>query len=196
LIVQQQQVGYETETRIAKKLHDELANEVFQTLSFVQTQPLEPNREDLLNALDRLYDKTRNISKEHESIQTGKHFSEDIKSMMSVFQSKNVNVLVKDTGMDWAGMPNDIQILWYRVVQELLVNMKKHSRASLVVLQFEEEKHQWKLRYSDNGIGFNTKNCTGGLQNVENRIFAVLGSISFDSEPDKGLKINLTIPKR
>jgi signal transduction histidine kinase len=196
LMVQQQQVSYETETRIAKKLHDELANEVFQTLSFVQTQPLEPHREDLLNALDRLYDKTRNISKEHETIQTGKHFSEDMKSMMSVFQTPGVNVLVKDTGMDWAGMPADMQILWYRVVQELLVNMKKHSRASLVVLQFEEEKTQWKLRYSDNGIGFNTKKSSGGLQNVENRIFTVHGSISFDSEPDKGLKINLAIPKR
>jgi len=196
LLLQQQQVSYETETRIAKKLHDELANEVFQTLSFVQTQPLELHREDLLNALDRLYDKTRNISKEHESIRTGPHFPEDLKAMMAVFKTPKVNVLIKDAGMEWTAMPPDMQILWYRVVQELLVNMKKHSRASLVVLQFEEEKNQWKLRYSDNGIGFNTKKSSGGLQNVENRIFAVHGSISFDSEPDKGLKINLTVPKR
>lgn len=52
LQIENQKTVYETETRISKKLHDELANDVFQTLSFVQTQELETNRESLINNLD------------------------------------------------------------------------------------------------------------------------------------------------
>ncbi|MBN8147818.1 hypothetical protein J0J24_24090, partial [Vibrio vulnificus] len=45
------------------------------------------------------------------------------------------------------------KITLYRVIQELLVNMKKHSMATLVVFKFEDLKNKITLFYSDNGIG-------------------------------------------
>jgi tetratricopeptide (TPR) repeat protein len=57
--------SYDTEVRIAKKLHDELANDVYQTMAFVETQDLSSshNKEILLDNLDTIYSRTRNISK-------------------------------------------------------------------------------------------------------------------------------------
>ena len=48
----------------------------------------------------------------------------------------------------------------------------------------------------DNGIGAteNQLKSKNGLQNVENRILAVKGNISFDISPNKGFKVRFTIP--
>jgi hypothetical protein len=50
----------------SKKLHDELANDVYQTMAFVEMQDLSYsyNKETLLDNLDTIYSRTRNISKE------------------------------------------------------------------------------------------------------------------------------------
>jgi hypothetical protein len=194
--LQQQQVSYDTETRIAKKLHDELANEVYQTLSFVQTQPLEPHRERLVDALDILYDKTRNLSKEHSTIRTGADFEAEFKEMITAYQTPEVSLLFRNEVTEWHRVPAGVQVVWYRVVQEWLINMKKHSHATLILLNFTETKNEWKLGYTDNGVGFDIKKNRGGLQNVENRIFSVNGRLTFESEPGKGVKAALEIPKR
>lgn len=196
MLLQQQQVSYDTETRIAKKLHDELASEVFQTLSFMQTQPLEPHRERLVDALDVLYDKTRNLSKEYNTIQTGEQFEDEFKEMMATYQTPEVSLIFRNEVTDWHRVPTGVQVVWYRVVQEWLINMKKHSHATLILLNFTETKNQWKLGYTDNGVGFDIKKSKGGLQNVENRIFSVNGQLTFESEPGKGVKATLEIPKR
>ena len=76
---------------------------------------------------------------------------------------------------DLAQLSNEKQITLYRVIRELLVNMKKYSQASLVVLNFTLDK-ELKVNYSDNGIGFEKKNEPGGIQNAENRIYGVNGT--------------------
>ena len=94
------QTSYDTETRIAKKLHDELANDVYHTMAFAETQDLSSsqNKEILLTNLDTIYSRTRNISKENSTIETGLHFVANLKEMMSGFNTNAVNILIN--GMD------------------------------------------------------------------------------------------------
>lgn len=193
------QTSYDTETRIAKKLHDELANDVYQTMAFAETQDLasRQNKEILLNNLDTIYSRTRNISKENSTIDTGIHFVSGLKEMMSGFNTDVVNVLVN--GMDtinWNALETNKKIIVYRVLQELLVNMKKHSECSLVVITFKKNENKLQIDYSDNGLGaaFDKINSRNGLQNVENRILAIKGTITFDTKPGKGFKTSFTIP--
>ncbi len=194
LQIENQKTVYETETRISKKLHDELANDVFQTLSFVQTQDLDKNRESLVSNLDEIYKKTRNISRENNDIATGKDFEADLLGMIANFQDDKVNIIIHKEEANLAQLSNEKQITLYRVIRELLVNMKKYSQASLVVLNFTLDK-ELKVNYSDNGIGFEKKNEPGGIQNAENRIYGVNGTITFDTMPGKGLKVSIVIPK-
>jgi len=82
------------------------------------------------------------------------------------------------------------------VLQELLVNMKKHSQCSLVVISFKKIENKLQIDYSDNGLGstFDKINSRNGLQNVENRILAINGTITFDTKPEKGFKTSFKIP--
>ena len=190
---------YNTETRISKKLHDELANDVFQTMAFAETQDLvlPNNKETLLNNLDTIYSRTRNISKENSTIETGIHFIPNLKEMMSGYNSYTTTILIHELeSINWSSIENTKKITVYRVIQELLVNMKKHSKSSLVVLSFKINKNIIYFDYTDNGIGANFEkiNIKNGLQNVENRILAIKGTITFDTKSEKGFKVKITFP--
>ena len=193
------QTSYDTETRIAKKLHDELANDVYHTMAFAETQDLSTiqNKESLLNNLDTIYSRTRNISKENSFINTGPKYVEGLKEMMSGFNTNAVTILVNGMdSIDWNKLERNKKIIIYRAIQELLVNMKKHSQCSLAIITFKKKENKLQIDYSDNGLGaalekINSKN---GLQNVENRILSINGTITFDTKSSKGFKTSLTIP--
>jgi signal transduction histidine kinase len=70
--------------------------------------------------------------------------------------------------------------------------MKKHSQASIVVLVFQKEKRKLDISYSDNGIGSDLKQGSG-LKNTENRIQAINGTITFETNPTKGFKVKISI---
>ena len=193
------QTTYDTETRISKKLHDELANDVYHTMAFAETQDLSStqNKEILLTNLDTIYSRTRNISKENSPIDTGLHFVAGLKEMISGFNTDAVTILINSMdSVHWNTLETNKKIIVYRVLQELLVNMKKHSHCSLVVITFKKNENKLQIDYSDNGLGaaFDKINSRNGLQNVENRILAINGTITFDTKPDKGFKTSFTIP--
>ncbi|UQD57554.1 tetratricopeptide repeat-containing sensor histidine kinase [Flavobacterium sp. K5-23] len=193
------QTSYNTEIRIAKKLHDELANDVYQTMAFAETQDLSSfnNKETLLNNLDTIYSRTRNISKENSTIETGINFIPNLKEMMAGFNTEATNIILNglDT-INWSSIENTKKITVYRVLQELLVNMKKHSKSSLVVIFFKINENKICLDYTDNGVGatFDKIKNKNGLQNVENRIQAIKGTVTFDTKSDKGFKATISFP--
>ncbi|WP_281336126.1 tetratricopeptide repeat-containing sensor histidine kinase [Flavobacterium eburneipallidum] len=193
------QISYDTETRISKRLHDELANDVFHTLAFAETQDLSTsqNKEILLNNLDAIYSRTRNISKENSAINTGKKYLNCLKEMMSGFNTDTVTIITNgmDT-IDWDNLEVNKKIIIYRVIQELLVNMKKHSQCSLAAISFKKNEKKLQIDYSDNGLGASLDkiNSRNGLQNVENRILAIKGTITFDTNTNKGFKTSFSIP--
>jgi len=192
---------YLTETRIAKKVHDELANDIYHALTYITAQDLSDpqKKETLINNLDCIYTRTRDIAKENNPIDTGDHFSNNLREMLSEFSAPNVTVLLQ--GIDelpWADFHDQTKVIIYRVLQELLVNMKKHSQASIAAVRFESDNKRIQVHYSDNGVGIPTgkRIFKNGLQNVENRIIAIGGSFTFDLVTDKGLKITISCPSK
>jgi len=190
---------YNTEIRLSKKLHDELANDVFQTMAFAETQDLSSsqNKKILISHLDTIYYQTRNISRENSNINTGTPFASHLKEMLSGFNTKEVNVITN--GIDtifWSNIENYKKIIIYRILQELLVNMKKHSKCSLVVISFKKNENKLQINYSDNGVGatFEKLASKNGLQNIENRIHSIKGKISFDTQSNKGFKVSCEFP--
>lgn len=189
---------YTTETKIAKRLHDELANDVHNTIAFAETQNLEneQNKETLLENLDTIYQRARNISNENKQISTGEAFVEQLKHMIHSYSSDTRNVILNTAALQDIQLKDEVKITLYRVLQELMVNMKKHSECSLVAIAFKNNGQFLEISYSDNGKGSqNQLHTKNGLQNVENRIFSINGTITFDTEPDKGFKVKITIPK-
>jgi len=191
--------SYNTETRIAKKIHDELANDVYHVIAFAESQPLstESTKENLLQKLDDIYGRVRGISKENNKIETGIDFTNSIKEMLLAYDTNERNIIVNNLeDIHWELIDDTKKITISRVLQELMVNMKKHSKASLVLIKFENDHKSILIQYTDNGIGCEkTKMKKNGLQNMESRIEAVKGTIDFDTTPDKGFKVKIAIPK-
>ncbi|HFJ9331203.1 TPA: ATP-binding protein [Bacillus paranthracis] len=82
----------------------------------------------------------------------------------------------------------------YRIIQELLNNAMKHSKASNVTIRLFQKGEHLYLTYVDNGIGvaFNQVNQTYntlGLSGVITRIQSLNGEISVESQSNQGLQI-------
>ncbi|HEY0091086.1 MAG TPA: ATP-binding protein, partial [Flavobacterium sp.] len=191
--------GYNAEMRMSKKIHDELANDVFNTMAFAETQDLSKTvqRESLIKSLDSIYARSRDISRESQPIDTGVKFPNQLREVLSDYHCDETNVIVH--GIDniaWTRVSEESKLVIYRVLQELMVNMKKHSTASIAAVRFNLLGGKIMVDYSDNGIGVTIGKYIfkNGLQNVENRIYGIGGKLTFDSEPDKGVKISFSCP--
>lgn len=190
---------YKSETRIAKKLHDELANDIYHTMAFVENKnlALTENKEQLLNNLDIIYSRTRDISKENCAIITNENYVLGLKEMILEFNTSNTSIILNDLEtISWNTLDRSKKTTVYRVLQELLVNMKKHSNANLAVINFKETDKNIIINYSDNGNGADLTQLSfkNGLHNVENRIQSIKGNVEIDSHPGKGFKVLLKIP--
>ena len=69
-------------------------------------------------------------------------------------------------------------------------------RFTCVLKMLKNNKNKLHLDYSDNGLGvaLDDINLKNGLQNVENRILAIKGTITFDTKSNKGFKTNIIFP--
>ncbi|MCX7550268.1 tetratricopeptide repeat-containing sensor histidine kinase [Xanthomarina sp. F2636L] len=188
---QKQLEVYHTELRISKKVHDEVANEVYHVMTKIQQNP-EVN-EAVLDDLERVYHKTRDISREHHEIEVKENFKDVLSDLISNYKSDLVNCITKDLSkVHWSLLSRNKKIAIYRVLQELLVNMKKHSQASIVVISFVQNHKKLTITYKDNGQGCTLKK-QNGLQNTENRIKTLKGSITFSSEINQGFQAVIII---
>ncbi len=85
----------------------------------------------------------------------------------------------------------------YRIVQENLTNMVKHSQAKNARVNFKRHPDGWyRLEISDDGMGFDTKIVHGGLglTAMKERTAMLNAIISIDSSVGKGTKITLEVP--
>lgn len=190
---------YQSEIRISKKLHDELANDIYHTMAFAENRNLssEENRNHLLNSLDNIYSRTRNISKDNTPVISNQNYIVSLKEMISGFDTPNINLLINGLNtISWDKIDKNKKISIYRTIQELLVNMKKHSDATLAALTFKELENTIIINYTDNGKGIDTNKMVlrNGLHNIENRIHAAKGHIEIHSDLGKGFKVLIKLP--
>ena len=172
-------------------MHDEVANEVYHVMTKLQIE--ESQNEEILDDLENIYSKTRDISKESSLIDFDQNFNELLNDLLISYKTDQVQVITRNLlNIDWKTKAEYKKTTLYRVLQELMTNMRKHSKASLVVLTFEEDNNKVNINYSDNGMGCDLKKQVG-LQNAENRIQTSGGSIIFETEINKGFKAKITI---
>ncbi|CAM3460306.1 sensor histidine kinase [Aequorivita lipolytica] len=181
---------YTTEKRISKKVHDEVANDVYKLMAKLQSKPA--GKDEILDDLESIYNKSRDISKENSAVDV-ENFNEVLSDLLMGYQNEDVSVIRRNAAtIDWDVVPDIKKTNIYRVIQELMTNMAKHSNATAVVLNFDQKGKAITIKYADNGKGCVLKN-KNGLQNAESRIAAIKGTITFESEPNKGFKATIII---
>ena len=98
--------------------------------------------------------------------------------------------------------PKETEIYFYRIIQESLNNIIKHSKAQNVSIKIAKALLFVTIDIEDDGVGFEINKITStetqrlgfGLLNLDERIRLINGTYKFSSEINKGTKLHITIP--
>ena len=96
-----------------------------------------------------------------------------------------------------AGIPRDVALCLFRIVQEGLRNAIKHSGAEEVSVHLAGGPAELALTIADNGAGFepNIEEREGlGLVSMRERLEPVAGTLRIRSRPGGGTRIEVTVP--
>ncbi|NHN29076.1 PAS domain-containing sensor histidine kinase [Paenibacillus agricola] len=104
-----------------------------------------------------------------------------------------------DSGDFQHSLTDDLLIGVYRIVQELLANASKHSNSSRVQVKLSSQQDKILLTYEDNGIGMELSQMEDsfnsmGVYGMKERVRSLNGRISFQSAPDNGFAVFISIP--
>ncbi|ASK31136.1 histidine kinase [Chryseobacterium sp. T16E-39] len=185
-----------TQLKLSKKVHDVVANGIYQVMTKIENQE-SFSKDEALDELEFVYEKSRDISYEKTDLKNDeRNFSEKISELIGSFNNNNVNTyLAGNDESIWMDLKESTFAEVYQVCRELLVNMKKHSKADRVVFRFEKENNLIKIYYTDNGIGIpGDVIYKNGLSSTVSRIETIKGEIIFDTKTERGLKINISFP--
>ncbi len=116
-------------------------------------------------------------------------------------QKHGIKSIFKDDGQA-KELDEDIQVLLFRTIRELLINVVKHSSAEQVSVFSEKDNGLIKISVEDNGVGFNPSEVTGtpgrnsgfGLFSIRERLEHLGGYIRIESECGQGCKVIVTAP--
>jgi len=183
----------ESKLRLSQKVHDKVANGIYRTMSEVEHQP-DIDRTSLLDQLEKIYDVSRNIA--HDEPELSLDFTERISSMLYAFKKPAARLAVTGNEPDlWEKVGSDIKEQLSLVLQELMVNMSKHSKATQAHVGFSAEDHYLLIEYQDDGVGLGDKSKPGkGISGTVSRIEALHGSVSFGAGEVKGLHVSIRLP--
>lgn len=184
----------ENQLRTSKKVHDVVANGLYRVMTEIENSE-NLNRDEVLDRLEDMYEKSRDLSYE-ELKYSGENFHEKIATLLKSFAGENIKVVIVGNNEElWKKVHGQVKYEVEHILQELMVNMKRHSKASNVVIRFEQRENRVAVFYTDNGVGMlPEQQFKNGLTNTGNRIISINGEINFDTKAEKGLKIQVSFP--
>ena len=118
----------------------------------------------------------------------------DLLRLLGNALSGRTNIPVNVTVPDEFTLPADVQVAFYRVCQEALFNVAKHSKASQVDIILRQEEAAVELQIRDDGQGFDPqKRIPGhyGLGMMLERAESVGALLSVTSEPGHGTELTM-----
>ncbi len=186
----------ESQLKTSRKVHDVVANGIYRVMAELENRD-DVNREELLDRLEILYDKSRDISYEVEDLGMGDiPFHLTISELLKSFANEERTVLIAgNEEATWDRLNAVHKDNLEQVLQELMVNMQKHSKAQEVIVRFDYEGNILHIYYKDDGIGLSESPKYGnGFMNTENRINLLKGTLTFEKNNNSGLGIHISIP--
>lgn len=110
--------------------------------------------------------------------------------------SKHNQISIKLNGPHDILLPPDVSLCFFRVTQEALNNVIRHSKASGVSIDVGVDNGVARLEIGDNGVGFDVSDCEGGLGmlSMRERLRTLGGLFTVDSRRGEGTIITAAIP--
>lgn len=191
----QVEIREETLRNISWELHDNIGQLI--TLAKVYLQNSENDSEKINesveiigNALNEVRALSRSINP--ESIRK-MGLIESVNNEMSRFKRMKFMKIDFQVKGDVLDIPNNQEIIIFRILQEFFSNTLKHSRATEMNLEFLYGSDSLYIKCRDNGIGFDQKGFYNGigLKNMKNRAKLVDAKLKIDSQLGKGTELTI-----
>ena len=201
------QAQEEERKRVARELHDDLSQKMALLsieLDYVsrhatmaegelrtKMHDLMADAEDISEDLHRISHQLHPSKLDHLGlVKAVRNFAEEFGAHY------DIKILFHENGL--FRLPNDVSLCAFRIIQESLRNVVKHSGAREAELFLEKQDHMLKVRVCDPGHGFDTlsDNLTNGLGfiGMRERLRSVGGKLSIYSRPMHGTRIEAFIP--
>jgi len=197
----------EERARIARELHDDVSQRM--ALLQIHLTQFEQSTPELSSTarqeLKQILDLAAECSSELHDISHQLHPSRldtlglvaAVRSLCREFSAQhNFEVQFLDENVP-RRIPKDVSLCVFRIVQEALRNVVKHSGAGEAKVELAQRGDQLELRVSDAGSGFDPSLARGeglGLMSMRERLGPVRGSLAIDSEVSHGTSIQVRIP--
>jgi signal transduction histidine kinase len=198
----------EERTRIARELHDDFSQRLaLQGIGLAQLWKKVPEseREERAKVQD-LLKRNQEISSDMHSLSHQLHSSKLehvglVPALMGLCEelSSRFKVQIKFTehGLS-SGIPKDVGLCLFRIAQEALGNVVKHSGAKEAKVELCGTRNEIRLRIVDAGFGFDpelrNENAGLGLVSMRERLRLIGGRLSVQSAPMRGTEILAEVP--
>lgn len=195
--------------RIARELHDDIGQRLAMLtveLELLRQDP--PGMPDIRSHLGKLQDQASQLTSDvqtlsHELHSTKLDYLSPIVAMRSLCQDigQQTKVQIGFESHDFpTSLPPGISLCLYRVLQEALRNSAKHSGTEHAEVRLWGTPEEIHLTVSDLGAGFDTEAPKAGpglgLVSMEERLKLLKGTLSVQSQPNRGTTIHARVPFR
>ncbi|UII32787.1 ATP-binding protein [Fulvivirga ulvae] len=204
LLKAQLEVKEQTLTYISQEIHDNIGQIL--SLAKLQLSQLQKRRDPIpdekfiflkeliLKAIGDL----RNLSKEMNSdFIVRKSFSELLQQEASRLEQLGKHKIITKIEKPNIVLAPSIQLIAYRIIQEIVNNIIKHAKATIIQFHCSSNSQGILVIVKDNGIGYDmseTSQETGlGMLNLHKRAKAINATIAFNSEKGHGTSVELLI---
>lgn len=191
--------------RIARELHDSVSQQLFAAamlLSALQEEEdllpdkLKPQITLIGSIIGDAQSEMRALLLHLRPIKLdGKSLKAGIEQLLIELKSKVPIVISHD--VEDVRLTEVVEDHLFRIVQELLSNVLRHSRANTLEVYLKKTEDFYQLRFVDDGIGFDMdkkKESGFGLRNIKERIAGLGGNVRIISFPNQGTSVEIRIP--
>ncbi len=192
--------------RIASELHDSLGQELLIIKNRALFGMKEEDKSQLKNQFNEIAESAGSAIEEVRQISYNLHpyqlstlgLTKALNAMINKIEGTSEIVFSTEiTNIDKA-LNTDSEIQIYRIVQEAINNIVKHSGAGFAGIEIRIVKEGLKIQISDNGKGFNMEEVrlkhSSGLNNIRRRVELLNGRVNFETRIGSGTKIIINIP--
>lgn len=200
-------------SRLSKELHDQLGHDLVVLKSRLRSiirksdncsEPFLDDFNSTIEHIDRIIEDVRRISRDLKpSVLEDLGLFASIQWLVENFQKQNFDKTVTLELEDIDHLfEREAQINLYRILQESLTNIAKHSGAENIAVEVKKDKGHITFSVQDDGKGFDIKRVMNrkfndkgvGLTAMKERMHMLDGSLSVESQPGKGTTITFSVP--
>ena len=190
-------------SRLARELHDAVTQTLFSASLIADVIPRlwERNPEDGLRSLEELRQLTRGALAEMRTMllemRPESLARSDLKALLTQLADAFVGRVRVPVDLALQGdceLPHEVKLAFYRIAQEALSNIAKHSGAQRVGVRLECRPGELDLRIEDDGLGFDVGEVPAGhlgIAIMRERAASVGAELKVRSQPGQGTTVEL-----